>query len=99
MKVDKPFIPDQYNNRMELKKSKSIKYSTKSSPKLRYQGFSKEGLSSCTNIEAAAEKLSVWHKALPTYIEGCELYIEFNNGHPNLSVCRSGLQDRQAYPL
>ena len=39
---------------------------------------------SCANIIAAEEKLVVCRKALPTYIEGDAMYIEFNTGHPDM---------------
>ena len=71
----KPFIPDKYNNCMNPKKLKRIKYFIKELPELRASGFSEEEVSSCANITAAVEKLIVWHKAKPTYIEGDELYI------------------------
>ena len=30
------------------------------------------------------EKLIVWHKSLPTYIEGGTVYIELKNGYPDM---------------
>ena len=75
MKPAKSLIPDKYNNRMELKKNKKINYFTKSILELRYQVFSEEDVSSCANITAAAEKLIVWNKSLPTYRKGDEVYI------------------------
>ena len=60
---------------MNLKKLKRIKYFTKALLELRARGFSEEAVSRCANITAAVEKLIVWHKELPTYIEGDELYI------------------------
>ena len=50
----KSFITYKYNNWMELNKLKRIKYFTKALLELRSQGFSKEGVSSCANITAAA---------------------------------------------
>ena len=46
--------------------------------------FSEEEASSCSNIPAAVEMLVVWHKAMPTYIEGDSVYIEFNAGLPDV---------------
>ena len=60
---------------MELKKLKREKYFTNALLELRAQGFSEEEVSSCANITTAAEKVIVWHKALPTYREGDEVYI------------------------
>ena len=59
VKPDKLFIPDKYNNQMELNKLKMINYFTKALPELRTQGFSEEEGISCVNITAAAEKLIV----------------------------------------
>ena len=72
---DKPFITYNYNNRMNLKKLKRIKYFTKVLLELRARGFSEEEMSSCATITSAVDKLIVWQKALPTYREGGELYI------------------------
>ena len=36
----------------------------------------------CANIKAGVEKLIMWHKVLPTYIEGGVVYIESKTGHP-----------------
>ena len=58
---DKPFIPDKYNIRMNLKKLKRIKYSTKSLMELRAWGFSEEEVIRCVNIIAAEENLIMWH--------------------------------------
>ena len=63
----KPFIPDKYNNRMNLKKLKRIKYFTKALLELIARVFSEEEVRICANITASVEKLIVWHKALPTY--------------------------------
>ena len=41
-------------------------------------------MSSCVNITDAVEKMIVWHKVLPTYREGDEMYIEFKTGHPDM---------------
>ena len=75
MKIAKTFIPDKYNNRMELKKLKRIKYFTKSLLELRTWGFSEEEVSRYANITSAAGNLIVWHQSLPTYIEGDSVYI------------------------
>ena len=58
-KPAKLFIPDKYNNQMELNKLKMINYFTKALPELRTQGFSEEEGISCVNITAATEKLIV----------------------------------------
>ena len=47
-------------------------------------------MSVCANITAGVEKLIVWHKALPTYIEGDTVYIEFNNFYPDIAVNGGG---------
>ena len=60
---------------MNLKKINRIKYFTKALLELRSRGFSEEEVNSCSNITAAAEKLVVWQKSLPTYREVDELYI------------------------
>ena len=75
MSPDKPFIPDKYNNLMNLKKLKSIKYFTKALLDIRSQEFSKEKVGSCANITSAVDSMIVCHKALSTYIEGDYLYI------------------------
>ena len=67
VKPSKPFIPDNFNNRMELKKLERKKYFTKSLLDLRSSGFSGEEVSSCANITDSVEKLIVWHKVLTTY--------------------------------
>ena len=59
VKPDKPFIPDKYNNRMNLKKLKRINDFTKAPLELRGRGFSEVKVSSCANIVAAVEKLIV----------------------------------------
>ena len=41
-------------------------------------------MSSCANITAAVENLITWHKALPTYRKGDEVYIEFKTGHHDM---------------
>ena len=69
------FIPNKYNTCMNLKKINRTKYFTKSLLEIRAWGFIAEELSSCANIIAAAEKLIMWHKSLPAYIEGDEVYI------------------------
>ena len=74
VKPAKSFIADNYKNWMELKKLKRIKYFTKSLLELRAWGFIEEEGSSCSNITAAAEKMIVWHKALPNYIEVDAVY-------------------------
>ena len=56
---DKPFIPDKYNNHMNLKKLKRIKYFTKATLELRGRGFSEEKVSICANITAEVENLIV----------------------------------------
>ena len=73
--IDKPFITDNYNSRMNIKKPKRIKYFTKSLLELRSQGFSEEEVIIGDNITDAVEKLIVCHKSLTTYIEGDTLYI------------------------
>ena len=75
VKPAKPFIPDKYNNRMNLKNLKRVKYFTKSLLELIAWGFSKEEVRRYANITDAVEKLIVWHKALLTYREGDEVYI------------------------
>ena len=70
VKPAKPFIPDKYNNRMELNKLKRLKYFNKSLLEIRDQSFSEEEVSSCANITAEMENLVMWNKALPTYREG-----------------------------
>ena len=42
VKPAKPFIPDKYNNHMNLKKLNRIKYFTKAILELRDRGFSEE---------------------------------------------------------
>ena len=59
VKPEKSFIPDQYNNLMELKKLKKINYFNKELLELRSWGFSEEEVSSCANITATVEKLIV----------------------------------------
>ena len=59
---DKHFIPDNYNNGINLKKTKRINYFIKALLDLLYWGFIEEEVSSCANITTAAEKLIVWHK-------------------------------------
>ena len=67
VKPSKSFIPDHYNNWVELKKLRRIKYFTKALLELRAWGFNEgEGIS-CDNITAAVEKLILWQKSLPTY--------------------------------
>ena len=75
VKTDKPFIPDKYNNWMELKKLKRINSFTKVLLELRDQGFSGEEVRSCANIRSSVDKIIVWHKELPTYKEGAVVYI------------------------
>ena len=75
MNPSKPFIPDEYTNCMNLKKLKRIKYFTKSILEFRAWGFSEEEVISCANIIVPLENLIVWHKVLPTYREGDEVYI------------------------
>ena len=70
VKPSKPLIPDKYNNSMNLKKFKRIKYFTKALLELRDKGFSEEEMRSCANITDAVEKLIMWHKSLSTYREG-----------------------------
>ena len=84
LKPAKPCITDKYNNRMKLKKLKRIKYFTKALLELRARGFREEVVIICANIKSAVEKLIVWHKALPTYREGDEVYISFKTGHPDM---------------
>ena len=84
MKPAKPFIPDNYNSCKKLKKLNRIKYFTKKLLELRAWGFSENEGISCTNIKTTVEKLTVWHKALPTYRGGDEVYIEFKTGHPDM---------------
>ena len=84
MNPAKSFIPDKYNNHIELNKLNRIKYFTKSILEIRAWEFSEEGVISCANITSAEEKLIVWHKELPTYKEGDTVYIEFKNGHPDM---------------
>ena len=66
----KPFIPDKYNNHMNLKKIMKIKYFTKALLELIARVFSEEEVSRCANNITAVEKLVVWQKSLPNYIEG-----------------------------
>ena len=82
VKPVKLFIPNKYNNLMNLNKIKRIKYFTKALLEPRAWGFSEEDVSSRAKITAIVENLIVWHKALPTYREGGEVYIENNTGHP-----------------
>ena len=84
VKPTKPFIPDKYNNRMELKKLERMKYFSKALLEIRAQGFSEEEARISANIIAAVEKLIVWHKELPTYREVDVVYIEFKTGHPDM---------------
>ena len=67
VKPAKPFIPDKYNNCMNLQKIKRIKYFTKSLLKLRAWGFSEEEVIRCENITDTVENLIVWYKELITY--------------------------------
>ena len=53
VKPDKPFIPDKYNNSMDLKKLKRINDFTKAPLELRGRGFSEDKVSSYENITAA----------------------------------------------
>ena len=75
MNPAKIFIPDKYNNQMELKKIKRKMCFTKELMELRSWSFSEEEVSSCSNIPSAAEMLVVWHKAMPTYREGGTVYM------------------------
>ena len=75
MKPRKLFIPYKYNNRMELQKTKKIKYFTNALLELRYQGFSEGEVIICANSTDALEKIIVWYKEMPTYIEGDAVYI------------------------
>ena len=75
MKSAKPFILDNYNNQMEMKKLKRIKYFTKVLLELGSWSFSEEEVSSCANITAAVEKIILWDKELPTYREGDVVHI------------------------
>ena len=75
VKPDKSFIPDKFNNQMELKKINRIKYSTKALLELRDWGFSEEDVSRCANITDVVEKLIVWNESLPTYRGGEAVYI------------------------
>ena len=75
VKPAKTFIPDKYRNIMKMKKLKRIKYFTKALLELRARGFSEEEVSICANITSSVEKLIVWYKSLPTYIEEDEVYI------------------------
>ena len=84
VKPNKPFIPDKYNNRMELKKIERIKCFTKELLETKAQGFSAEEVSRCANITSALEKLIFWHKQLPTYREGDVVNIEFKTGQPDM---------------
>ena len=52
VKPYKPFIPDKYNNLMELKKLKRKFFFTKVLLWLGAQGFSEEEVSICANITA-----------------------------------------------
>ena len=52
MNPAKSFIPDKYNNMMELKKLKRKKYFTKALLELSAWGFIEEEVSSCTIITA-----------------------------------------------
>ena len=82
VKPAKPFISDKYNNNIELKKLKRVNYFTTALLELRSWGFSENEGISCTNIKTTVEKLTVWHKALPTYRESGDVYIEFNTLQP-----------------
>ena len=64
----KPFILDKYNNSMNLKKLKRIKYYTKALLEIRGWRSSEEEVRSCANITDSAEKQIVWYKVLPSYI-------------------------------
>ena len=80
----KKFITDKYNNLMNLDKFKRINYFTKELLELRAWGLSEQDVISYYNNTSAVEKLIVWHKALPTYREGDQVYIEFKTGHPDM---------------
>ena len=84
IKSAKSFIPDKYNNWMELNKTKMVKYFTKALMELRDQGFSEEQVIRCANITYAVENLIMRYKALPTYREGDTVCIEFNTGHHDM---------------
>ena len=66
-----------------MKKLNRIKYFTKALQELRSWGFSEEEVNSCANIKSAVENLIVWHKSLPTYREGDEVYIESKTENPD----------------
>ena len=57
VKPSKPLIPDKYNNRMNLKKLKRIKYSTKALLELRAQGFSEEELAAVPILQLQRRSL------------------------------------------
>ena len=69
---------------MNLKKLKRIKYFAKTLLELRDWGFSEEEVSSCANTTSVVDKLIVWNRALPTYREGDEVYIEFKTVNPGM---------------
>ena len=54
-------------------------------------GFSDEEVSICANITSVLEMLIVWNKALPTYREGDEGPIYFNNSPHYMVVNREGI--------
>ena len=82
MNPAKSFIPDKYNNQMELKKLNRIKYFTKALLELRVWGFREGQVKSSANITAVVENLVVWHKVLPTYREVGVVYILIKTGKP-----------------
>ena len=84
VKTAKSFIPDKYNNRMELNKLKRMKYFTKALLDLIGRVFSEQEVGSCFNIKSAVEKLILWHESLSTYREGDAMYIEFKTEHPDI---------------
>ena len=84
VKPSKPIIPDKYNNRMNLKKLKRMKYFNKALLELRAWSFSEAGVSSCANIKVSVEKMIMQNKALTTYREVDDVYIELKTGHPDM---------------
>ena len=61
-KTAKPIIPDKYNNCMNLKKLKRIKYFAKALLELRAWSFSEEEVIIFANITAELENMIMFHK-------------------------------------
>ena len=82
VKPDKPFIPDNYNNQMNLNKIKRENNFTKTLLEIRSWDFSEDEVSIYTNNKSAVENMLVWQKVLSSYREGDVVYIESKTGHP-----------------